>query len=93
MITRSLVGREISNESILAILRETLEGSNSPLVVDDRLSAETDLVAGGIDSLDMVELYLRIESEFGIKIPDSERAALRSVGSLATFLTERASAG
>ncbi|HEY5228584.1 MAG TPA: phosphopantetheine-binding protein [Opitutaceae bacterium] len=52
------------------------------------------LVGGGLslDSIDALELVVRLEKEYGIKISSSEeaRSALSSVGSLASFIRERA---
>lgn len=45
----------------------------------------------GLDSIDALELVLRLEKEFGVKIGSSEesRRALASIGSLAAFIRER----
>lgn len=52
------------------------------------------LIGGGLslDSIDALELVVRIEKEFGIKITSSEesRTALASVKTLAAFIRERA---
>ena len=45
----------------------------------------------GLDSLDALELVVRLEKEFGIKIGSSEesRKALASVETLAAYIRER----
>lgn len=52
------------------------------------------LIGGGLslDSIDALELVVKLEKEFGIKIKSSEesRSALASVSSLAAFIRERA---
>jgi acyl carrier protein len=52
------------------------------------------LVGGGLslDSIDALELVVRLEKEFGIKIASSEeaRSALSSVGALTRFIRDRA---
>ena len=52
------------------------------------------LVGGGLslDSIDALELVVRLEKEYGIKISSSEEAksALSSVGALASFIRQRA---
>lgn len=52
------------------------------------------LIGSGLalDSIDALELVVRIEKEFGIKISSSEesRTALASVSSLAEFIRSRA---
>jgi acyl carrier protein len=48
----------------------------------------------GLDSIDALELVVRLEKEFSIKISSSEesRRALASVGALAEFIRERQAA-
>lgn len=52
------------------------------------------LIGSGLslDSIDALELVVRIEKEFGIKISSSEESkrALASIASLASFIRERA---
>ena len=52
------------------------------------------LIGGGLslDSIDALELVVRLEKEFGIKIASSEesRTALASMSSLAAYIRERA---
>jgi len=51
------------------------------------------LIGGGLslDSIDALELVVRLEKEFGIKIASSEEArrALASVSALAAYIRER----
>lgn len=49
----------------------------------------------GLDSLDALELVVRFEKEFGIKIGSSEesRQALTSVTALAAYIRSRATSG
>ena len=55
------------------------------------------LVGGGLslDSIDALELVVRLEKEFGIKIATSEEArrALAIVAALAAYIRERADPG
>ncbi|WP_309401001.1 phosphopantetheine-binding protein [Cerasicoccus maritimus] len=48
----------------------------------------------GLDSIDALELVVRVEKEFGIKIKNSEEAreALGSINTLATFIESRQAA-
>jgi acyl carrier protein len=75
---------------IVDILR--LEG-----VKPEDLKDEEPLIGSGLalDSVDMLELVLKIEKDYGIKIKSAEesRAALASVASLAAFIRERADPG
>jgi len=40
----------------------------------------------GADSLDTVELIMKMEEEFGIEIPDEEAEKLRTVGDVIEYL-------
>jgi len=41
----------------------------------------------GADSLDIVELVMALEEEFGISIPDEEAENIRTVGDAVTYIT------
>jgi acyl carrier protein len=43
----------------------------------------------GADSLDTVELIMRMEEVFGITIPDEEAEKLKTVGEVVKYLDER----
>ena len=43
----------------------------------------------GADSLDIVELIMALEEEFGYEIPDEEAEKLQSVGDVIKFVEER----
>jgi acyl carrier protein len=63
-------------------------------VVADKLDADpSDVVEGasfvddlGADSLDVVELIMGLEDEFGIEISDEEAEKLRTVGDAVRFI-------
>lgn len=40
----------------------------------------------GVDSLDMLEIVMCVESEFGVKIPEGDNAPLRSFNTLVDFI-------
>lgn len=44
----------------------------------------------GMDSLDVVELVIEIEDEFGIHVPDRIAADIETVGDLVAALTRKA---
>ncbi len=66
-------------------------------VQPEEIDEHEPLIGSGLslDSLDVLELVMRIEKEFGIKIKSSEesRKALASVSSLAEFIQVRSGAG
>ena len=78
-------------ERLKKIIVETLrlEDVEPSSIGDDR-----PLLGSGLDldSIDALELVIRLEREFGIKIASSEEArkALASVASLASFIRSRA---
>jgi acyl carrier protein len=43
----------------------------------------------GADSLDIVELVMAFEEEFGAEIPDEEAEKLTTVGAVTSFLKEK----
>ncbi|AEG59998.1 acyl carrier protein [Desulforamulus ruminis] len=43
----------------------------------------------GADSLDIVELVMALEEEFGLEIPDEEAEKIRTVGDAVKFIQER----
>ena len=63
-------------------------------VKPEDIKDEAPLIGSGLalDSIDAVELVVKLEKEFGIKIRSSEesRQALASVASLASFIRQRA---
>ncbi len=40
----------------------------------------------GADSLDMIEMLMALEEEFGISVPDDESEKLKTVGQIAAFI-------
>ena len=46
----------------------------------------------GADSLDVVELVMAIEETFDIEIPDEDAEAMRTVGDVEKYVTERVAA-
>ena len=56
----------------------------------DSLVPEANLLDDlGADSLDVVELVMAIEEEFGIEVPDEDAENIRTVKDITTYLEER----
>ena len=54
------------------------------------ISSETSLIDDiGADSLDIVELIMAVEDEFGIHIPDEEATALTTVGKIVAYIDNK----
>lgn len=43
----------------------------------------------GLDSLDVIETFMTLEKEFGIKIPDETAEKLTTVGAVINYITEQ----
>ncbi|MEJ7619225.1 MAG: acyl carrier protein [Aquificaceae bacterium] len=66
-------------------------------IIADQLGVEVDKLNPsakfvedlGADSLDVVELVMAFEEEFGIEIPDEDAEKIRTVGDVIAYLKER----
>jgi acyl carrier protein len=47
----------------------------------------------GADSLDIVELVMAFEEEFGVEVPDEDAEKLQNVGDVISYIKERANKG
>lgn len=47
----------------------------------------------GADSLDVVELVMAFEDEFGIDIPDEEVGSIKAVGDAVTYISKKLDGG
>ncbi len=57
-------------------------------VDDDLVKMEASFIEDlGADSLDIVELIMSMEDEFGIDIPDTEAEKISTVGSAVEYIT------
>lgn len=57
-------------------------------VDEETITLETDLVKDlNADSLDIVELIMDVESEFGIEIPDEDLPNVTTVGEIVQYLS------
>ena len=67
-------------------------------VIVDQLGVEEDDVLDdaafvddlGADSLDIVELVMALEEEFGVSIPDEQAEKIKTVGDAVDFIAENA---
>ena len=57
--------------------RDVNEVTNAALLIDDL----------GADSLDVVELVMKMEEEFGIEIPDEEAEKIKTVNDVIQYIT------
>ena len=68
-------------EKVKAALAEELN------VEPEKITPEADVVVDlGADSLDVVQLIMRLEDEFGMQIPDEDMASFKTVDSIVKYL-------
>lgn len=68
-------------EKIQSVLAQQFE------VAADSITEETNIIDDlGADSLDVVELIMSVEDEFGLSIPDEDAAELTTVGKLIEYI-------
>lgn len=86
MRTLILEGNDMSDviERVKKIVVERLEVDAEK--VNEKASFIDDL---GADSLDLVELVMAFEEEFGIEIPDDVQEQIGTVGDAVRFIKER----
>ena len=72
-------------ERVIGIVRELLERRS----VTRAISVDEDLREAGLNSLDMVNLMLTVESEFDLKIPDADMTLgnFRSISAIDALVT------
>ena len=77
-------------------MAETLD-KITDIVVDkmgverDKIAAETSFINDlNADSLDIVELVMEFESEFGIEIPDEDAEKIQTVGDAVSYIDGKA---
>ena len=71
-------------ERIVANVDEQLGVEKETLVPEANLLDDL-----GADSLDVVELVMAIEEEFGIEVPDSDAENIRTLGDILSYIEAR----
>ena len=72
-------------EKIRAILADQLDIDEDRITMDSNLAEDFDA-----DSLDVVDVVMSLEDEFGIEVPDEAMAELQTVGDVVRFVEENA---
>lgn len=72
------------NEKLIKIIADQLGADPDDVRPEARLVEDL-----GADSLDMVELIMAVEEEFGIEVPDEDAESLATVGQIADYLERR----
>ena len=76
-----------SEDRVKEIIAKELEVDAKQLVPEAKFIEDL-----GADSLDIVELVMALEEEFGVDIPDEDADKLKTVGDALKYLQEHASA-
>ena len=79
--------REEVFEKVKEILVDKLSVDEEKVTIDARFQEDLET-----DSLDLVELVMTMEEDFGIKITDEEASEIKTVGDAVDFVMSRADA-
>lgn len=71
-------------EIVRGIVAKTLSVDESKVNLDSNLVQDL-----GADSIDLVEIYMGLEDQYGTSIPDSEIPEINTVRDLVTFVDEK----
>lgn len=69
-------------EKIIDLIADKLCKKKSQVTLNSKLIEDL-----GADSLDIVELIMAFEDEFGISLPDEEIAKFKTVGDIVKFIS------
>jgi acyl carrier protein len=70
-------------EKITEILAEQLAADQETMTAETKIAEDL-----GADSLDLVDLLMSIEDEFGVEIPDEEVENLHTIGEVCDFIAK-----
>ncbi|MBO5200768.1 MAG: acyl carrier protein [Clostridia bacterium] len=70
-------------EKITEILAEQLSADQESMTMDTKIAEDL-----GADSLDLVDLLMSIEDEFGVEIPDEEVENLHTIGEVVDYIAK-----
>ena len=68
-------------EKIRAILCEQLDIEEDQVTMDSNIAEDP-----GADSLDVVDLIMSIEDEFGLEVPDDQVENIKTVGDVVNYI-------
>ena len=71
-------------EKISKILCEQLELEESQIAMDSSITEDL-----GADSLDLVDLLMSLEDQFGLEVPDEDVEKIKTVGDMVRYVEER----
>ena len=68
-------------DKIREILAEQLDANAEEMTMETRIAEDL-----GADSLDVVEMLMSVEDEFGIEIPDEAIENLKTIGNVVEYI-------
>jgi acyl carrier protein len=71
-------------EKITAILAEQLDADKDAMTMDTKIADDL-----GADSLDLVDLLMSVEDEFGIEIPDEDVENISTIGDIVEYIDSK----
>ena len=71
-------------EKVKALLAEQLDADEAGITEETIIMDDL-----GADSLDIVEMLMAIEDEFGVDVPDEDAQSLKTVGDVVRYIEER----
>lgn len=71
-------------EKITEILAEQLDADKESMTPDTKIADDL-----GADSLDLVDLLMSVEDEFGIEIPDEDVENIQTIGDIVDYINEK----
>lgn len=74
-------------EKITEILAEQLAADQDTMTNDTKIAEDL-----GADSLDLVDLLMSIEDEFGVEIPDEEVENIHTIGDVCNYIAKHTDA-
>ena len=70
-------------EKIVELISEKLSKKKEQIALTSRLVEDL-----GADSLDVVELIMAFEDEFGVSLPDEDIASMKTVGDIVNYINK-----
>lgn len=71
-------------EKVISLIADKLGKKASQITLESKLVEDL-----GADSLDIVELIITFEDEFGISLPDEEVAKMKTIGDVVDYIQKQ----
>ena len=71
-------------ENITEILAEQLDADREAMTMETKIADDL-----GADSLDLVDLLMSVEDEFGIEIPDEDVENIQTIGDIVEYINSK----